>query len=102
MKFQLTLKSTNKTALKAYNTFLQQIFKKINLNISQSNLPTKKKIFTLLKSPHVYKKAREQFKITSHTTLFTISGQISNQYLKTLILNKPKCIKIFFRSLYFN
>ena len=35
-------------------------------------LPTNKKIFTVLSSPHVYKKAREQFETRSHKRLIDI------------------------------
>ena len=35
-------------------------------------LPTNKKIFTVLKSPHVNKKAREQFQVCSYKRLMDI------------------------------
>ena len=35
-------------------------------------LPTKKKIFTVLRSPHVNKKAREQFQLHTHKRLLDI------------------------------
>ena len=35
-------------------------------------LPTEKKIFTVLRSPHVNKKAREQFQYTTHKRLIEI------------------------------
>ncbi len=35
-------------------------------------LPTNKKIFTVLKSPHVNKKAREQFELQTHKRLLDI------------------------------
>jgi small subunit ribosomal protein S10 len=35
-------------------------------------LPTKKKIFTVLKSPHVNKKSREQFQLSSYKRLLDI------------------------------
>ena len=35
-------------------------------------LPTKKKIFTVLKSPHVNKKSREQFQLRTHKRLIEI------------------------------
>ena len=35
-------------------------------------LPTHKKIFTVLRSPHVNKKAREQFQLSSHKRLLEI------------------------------
>ena len=35
-------------------------------------LPTKKEIFTVLRSPHVNKKAREQFQLSTHKRLVDI------------------------------
>ena len=35
-------------------------------------LPTRKKIFTVLRSPHVNKKAREQFELCTHKRLLDI------------------------------
>ncbi len=35
-------------------------------------LPTKRTVFTVLRSPHVDKKSREQFEITSHKRLIDI------------------------------
>ena len=40
-------------------------------------LPTKKKIFTVLKSPHVNKKAREQFQLSSYKRLLDIYSSSS-------------------------
>ena len=36
-------------------------------------LPTKKTVFTVVKSPHVYKKSREQFEMRIHKRLIDIS-----------------------------
>lgn len=35
-------------------------------------LPTKKKIFTVLRSPHVNKKSRDQFELLSHSRIIDI------------------------------
>ena len=35
-------------------------------------LPTKRKLFTVLRSPHVNKKAREQFELCSHKRMIDI------------------------------
>ncbi|MGD1839939.1 MAG: 30S ribosomal protein S10 [Thermonemataceae bacterium] len=35
-------------------------------------LPTKKEIFTVLRSPHVYKKSREQFQLCTYKRLIDI------------------------------
>ena len=40
-------------------------------------LPTNKKIYTVLKSPHVNKKAREQFQLSAHKRLLDIYSSSS-------------------------
>ena len=40
-------------------------------------LPTKKAIYTVLRSPHVDKKSREQFQICVHKRLIDITGPTS-------------------------
>lgn len=55
-------------------------------------LPTKKKLFTVLKSPHVNKKARNQFQLTTHTRLLII-------HLNKMDLNKFKLFLNFIKNL---
>ena len=45
-------------------------------------LPTHKKIFTVLRSPHVNKKSREQFKLNSYKRLLDI-------YLSLIHISEP-------------
>ncbi|MDD3905178.1 MAG: 30S ribosomal protein S10 [Candidatus Omnitrophica bacterium] len=40
-------------------------------------LPTKREIFTVLRSPHVDKKSREQFQIKTHKRILDIVGPTS-------------------------
>jgi len=92
-KLKITLK-TNK-----FNNFLiiQKLLeklKKINilkkLKISIINSPSdKKKIFTVLKSPHVYKKSREQFKYVLYKKKIEIKSidLISLLYFNLIIKN---------------
>ena len=46
-------------------------------------LPTKKEIFTILRSVHVNKKAREQFEMRTHKRLVILSD-ISDKLVETL------------------
>ncbi len=48
-------------------------------------LPTKIKKYTVLRSPHVDKKSREQFEIQSHTRLIVIEGIFSANYIISLL-----------------
>ena len=87
---QISLKSLNKESLNIYQNFINKILKSLNVQHSCINMPTKIKKLTLLKAPHVYKKAREQFIIKSYKTLIILKTEISSNKLKLLILNKPK------------
>ncbi|MGX7638268.1 30S ribosomal protein S10 [Candidatus Karelsulcia muelleri] len=40
--------------------------------IGPITLPTKKKIYTILRSPHVHKKSREQFKLFIHKRFLVV------------------------------
>ena len=62
-----------------------------NLNIS--SLPTKKKIFTVLRSPHKDKKAREKFKINKIKKIISFPSFIGNNLFFIDILNEAVSIK---------
>lgn len=91
---QIKLKSLNKDSLSLYLTFITKILKNFNISYNVVNLPTKTKKLTLLKAPHVYKAAREQFIIKNYKTLIIIKSIIGLNKLKLLVLNKPKTVKI--------
>lgn len=59
-------------------------------------LPTKREIYTVLRSPHVDKKSREQFEIRTHKRLVEILSPTSKTIdaLKTLTLPAGVDIKI--------
>ena len=59
--FTIQLKSIDKKSLSFYTHFLKKVFYKTSVVYSHTSLPIRKKRITLLKSPHVNKKAREQF-----------------------------------------
>ncbi len=98
-KIQLQIKSIDKTTFKLYLIFLKKILKELNIKNSIFCLPKKKKRLSLLKSPHVNKKAIEQFEITFFTAVLTIKKNCFNienntYFLKNLIINKPKSINL--------
>jgi ribosomal protein S10 len=84
-----------------YITFLKQFLNKIQgLNFNSIKfffLPVKQKKFTVLKSPHVYKKAREQFEIKLYTLLIIFED--INNYIKLInfliFLNKGQKYNTF-------
>ena len=92
---QITICSIDKTLLGIYLTFLKNIFKKLNIVYTSTNLPLKIKKITLLKSPHVHKKAREQFECKTFTSTIIINNNtLKLGILKFLIINKPKPLKL--------
>ena len=91
---KIKIKSINHDALKLYTTFLSNIFTKRDITYNITNLPIKIKKLTLLKSPHVYKKAREQFQIIRNSKLISIKSKINNSILKYILINKPKMITL--------
>lgn len=91
---KIKIKSLDQESILLYKNFISETMSKLNLPFTISNMPNKKKRITLLKSPHVNKKAREQFQITSYKTSFEIKSVINIKILKYMILNKPKMVKV--------
>lgn len=98
MKYSIKLKSVNKIS-DIYLDFLSHLFKKLNLKYSIIKLPNFQKKFSLLKSPHVHKKAWEQFKFVVHKMLIVIKVPVKNNFLKFLFLNKPKTVKMQLKAI---
>ena len=92
---QISIISFKPNILKIYSLFLEKLFKKLKLNYSLVSIPKKKKKLTLLKSPHIYKKAREQFELISYKKIVIIKNNNNTiSYLNYFILNKPNLINI--------
>lgn len=78
----------------SYNAnFLKVFTRKILLNLKEINLttvslPKKRKIFSILKSPFVNKKAIEQFSLTTHKKLLIIK-QVQEKEVKKLFNQIP-------------
>ena len=54
-------------------------------------LPTKKKIFTILRSPHINKQSREQFEIRTHTKVLKIKTLEKDKVLNFIGKIKDIC-----------
>lgn len=94
---QIKLKSYCKTTLHFYLNHITECLSNENLNVNSIFLPTKKTRLTLLRSPHVYKKAKEQFENQLFSGLIKINIENNNKILinsklKALLLNKPKSV----------
>lgn len=84
-KMNIRFQTYNLESLKTYKDSLKNLALKYNLNFSSINLPVEKKKFTVLKSPHVNKRAKEQFEIRLHNGLITLTTNIfSETLLQTL------------------
>ena len=57
-------------------------------------LPTHKRIFTVLKSPHVNKKAREQFEVSSYKRLMDIYSSTSKTVDALMKLELPSGVEV--------
>ena len=57
-------------------------------------LPTHKRIFTVLRSPHVNKKAREQFQLSSYKRLIDIYSSTSKTVYALMKLELPSGVDV--------
>jgi len=70
---QIIIKSSCNYTLKTYVSYLELMFRKLNIEASVFFLPSSERKITLLKSPHVYKKAKEQFKISTYKVVISLN-----------------------------
>lgn len=91
-KIQLRIESLNNKILVLYIKFILKLFYIYQIKPKIIYLPCNKKRFTFLKSPHVFKKAKEHFAIKKYTVLLICSLNI--QKLKQILINRPSVIKI--------
>lgn len=90
----LKIRSVDQNSLIIYKNFLEDILFKLLIKYRVSNIPTKKKRITLLKSPHVNKKSREQFQHNRYKVFFKIKDSLDIRAIKYIISNKPKTVKV--------
>jgi small subunit ribosomal protein S10 len=57
-------------------------------------LPTRKKIYTVLKSPHVNKKAREQFQLCTYRRILDIHGSSAKTVDALMKLELPSGVEV--------
>ncbi len=90
------LKSNFKKTLELYTYYLEKILKSTNIDFKIIRLPKRIKRITILKSPHVNKKARDQYEIRTYSLTLILSQNNSKPKLtnliKILLNNKPALI----------
>lgn len=96
----LHIKSSCNYTLQAYVFYLEKTFKLLSLDVSVFYLPRVSKKITLLKSPHVFKKAKEQFELREHKAIIKIidcDPKFLNK-IKFVLFNRPKSIQLKIKS----
>lgn len=89
---KILLKSSNLDLLNLYCSVFE---KDSNYTSKFLKLPTKKHKITLLKSPHVYKKAKVHYQESIYSTLIYINKSVFNKNIfKQLIINVPQSVFI--------
>nr|QRG32473.1 30S ribosomal protein S10 [Nannochloropsis limnetica]QRG32578.1 30S ribosomal protein S10 [Nannochloropsis limnetica] len=97
LRFQTHNKENSKRFIKTLNS----LTKSKNLQLSSISLPIERKKFTVLKSPHVNKKAKEQYEIRFYNGLIVIKGNFLEKELMQSIhafMSSDLLVKISFRS----
>jgi small subunit ribosomal protein S10 len=92
MKCYINLKSFNYIILEIVSKICLDEAKKANFKkASIIRLPKRLKKFSLIKSPHVHKKSREQFEILNYNRILCLEGpkeKLENIVKEKLINNK--------------
>ena len=97
------LKSSNNITLYNYKNKIESVFKNNNINYKLNYLPNKTKQYSILRSPHVYKKYLETFEEKIYKLNFRINIINYKQYLKLFYIlkfiknNMPLNINITFK-----
>ena len=65
-----------------------------NINFLIFTLPVQSKLFTVLKSPHVNKKSREQFQLSSYKRLLDIYSSSSKTIDALMKLELPSGVEV--------
>jgi small subunit ribosomal protein S10 len=96
MKICINIKSLDKVVINLYVDFLKKALNYLKItNFKIQNLPTKIKKITLLKSPHVNKKAMEQFEVKiQKKSFFFFLKKEDVSVIKLFLINKPKSITL--------
>ena len=94
---KIVVSSTNLFSVQVFVNFVCKVLE-INIKkVSTSVFPIRKRVVTLLKSPHVYKKSKEQYQIKKYRVVISSPACLCNKNLfKFFLLNKPKSVVLSF------
>lgn len=94
-KLSIRFQTFNKNSLKTFKKNIENFALKQNFQYSSINLPVEKKRYTVLKSPHVNKKAKDQFELKLYNGLIILKNnkwgdkflqQIKNYFHSDLLI----------------
>jgi small subunit ribosomal protein S10 len=96
----LRFQTYDKKSCKSFKEALTSLAKTKNLKFSSISLPMKRKKLTVLKSPHVNKKAKEQFEVRLYNGLVVFQSSVfEREFIQNLnaLLSAEILAKISFR-----
>nr|YP_010904337.1 ribosomal protein S10 [Catenella fusiformis]WCH57588.1 ribosomal protein S10 [Catenella fusiformis] len=94
-RIRIKLKSYNQDLLKQSCNIITETAKRTNVkSVGPIPLPTRRKIFCVLRSPHVDKDSREHFEIRSHIRIIDIYKPSSQTIDSLMKLNTPAGVDI--------
>ncbi|XP_032226262.1 28S ribosomal protein S10, mitochondrial [Nematostella vectensis] len=92
------VKGSDEAVLKSYTHFVTRAANLLNIDISgRIVLPTRKERYTLLKSPHIYKKHRAQYEIRTHGRMLQLKNLTCNTadvFLEYIQRNLPEGVSM--------
>jgi len=91
---RIRLRSFNVPSLEILKQKLKKFADSREMDCLSINLPVKKKKITVLKSPHVNKKAREQFELCSYKRLLDIYSSSSKTVDALMRLELPSGVDV--------
>lgn len=103
MQLNIYLQGSNNITLFNYKNKIENVFKNYNIHYTIISLPTKIKHYSILRSPHVYKKSIETFEEKIYRINFKINSLNFKQFnkifyiLKFIKNNIPLNINITFK-----
>lgn len=97
LKICFLITSPNLKLLSLYILYINTVLVSLKINYNLRYNPTASKYVTLLKSPHVYKKHKEQFSLKTHSVCYSLEPVKPDMLqLYLLLKNKPKFIRFSF------
>jgi ribosomal protein S10 len=86
---KIHLKSVKPDLIEIYGNFFEKLAVSKGFVFKKQGLPTQISRISVLRSPHVHKKAKDHYEVRTRQALFTIIGQNSLIFVEELLKMKP-------------